>query len=268
MQVRSLGYKTDLIFAAFDGKIIDRDDYLVIRTPANPDFYWGNFLLFSHPPGKDDFSKWRKLFAREIGAAGDTQHQAFGWDSTDGDEGVIQPFLKAGFHLDRGIVLTHRLPLARPGPPRNLQIRALQSASDWEQVLDNQMACRPPEFDVAGYRSFRQRQMNRYQLMVQAGLGDWYGAFVGERLVADLGVFNSDGVGRYQSVQAHPDYRRRGFATALVAETARLALRKHKLRQLVIVADENSVAQHIYESIGFEATESQLGVAWWRNRTA
>lgn len=57
MQVRSLGYRTDLIFPAFDGQITDRGDYLVVRTPSNPTFYWGNFLLFDRPPGDGDFER-------------------------------------------------------------------------------------------------------------------------------------------------------------------------------------------------------------------
>ncbi len=67
MNVKSLGYRTDLIFPAFDGEIIDRGDYLVVRSPANPAFYWGNFLLFSQPPQEGDFREWRDLFTLEIG---------------------------------------------------------------------------------------------------------------------------------------------------------------------------------------------------------
>ncbi len=69
MRVTSLGYKTDLFFPAFDGEIIDRGNYLVIRTPANPAFFWGNFLLFPAPPAQDDISLWRRLFADEIAPA-------------------------------------------------------------------------------------------------------------------------------------------------------------------------------------------------------
>ena len=58
MQVRSLGYRTDLIFPAFDGQITDRGDYLVVRTPSNPTFYWGNFLLFDRPTGDGDIERW------------------------------------------------------------------------------------------------------------------------------------------------------------------------------------------------------------------
>ena len=38
MEVKSLGYRTDLIFPAFDGEIIDRGAYLVVRTLSNPTF--------------------------------------------------------------------------------------------------------------------------------------------------------------------------------------------------------------------------------------
>ena len=59
VHIKSLGYQTDLIFPAFEGEIADRGDYVVVRTPSNPTFYWGNFLLFSNPPGQGDFVKWR-----------------------------------------------------------------------------------------------------------------------------------------------------------------------------------------------------------------
>ena len=46
MLVRSLGYRTDLMISAINGEVTDRGDYLVIRTPSNPTYYWGNFLLY------------------------------------------------------------------------------------------------------------------------------------------------------------------------------------------------------------------------------
>ena len=36
----SLGWRTDLIFARFDGEVVARDDCLVVRTPTNPGFWW------------------------------------------------------------------------------------------------------------------------------------------------------------------------------------------------------------------------------------
>jgi hypothetical protein len=38
MNIRPLGYRTDLFFPAFDGQIVDRGEYVVVRTPSNPTF--------------------------------------------------------------------------------------------------------------------------------------------------------------------------------------------------------------------------------------
>src|SRR5512136_2547675 len=108
MHVHSLGYRTDLIFPCFDGLILDHGNYLVIRTPSNPTFYWGNFLLFADPTGEGDLEEWKALFAREIGTPPEVRHFAFGWDSVQGETGMVQPFLDAGFNLSRSIVLTAR----------------------------------------------------------------------------------------------------------------------------------------------------------------
>src|SRR5215470_5926613 len=46
VEVRSLGYRTDLAILALEGsQVTDHGDHLVIRTPGNPDYWWGNFLL-------------------------------------------------------------------------------------------------------------------------------------------------------------------------------------------------------------------------------
>lgn len=263
MRVSSLGYKTDLIFPAFDAELIDRQTYLVIRTPANPGFYWGNFLLFPGPPGHDDLARWCRLFDAEIGTPLKTQHQAFGWDSSDGDAGMAQDFLDAGFGLVRSAVMTSRAPESPARMSDEVEVRVLSSEFDWQQALENQMICRDPEFEEVAYRVFRERQIHRYRQMVRATRGDWYGAFLGERLVADAGVFHDGVLGRFQLVGTHPDHRRRGIAAALVVTAARHALRKYDLREVVIVAEEASPAQRLYDSVGFQAAEIQVGLARW-----
>ncbi len=263
MNIKSLGYRTDLIFHAFDGEIIDRGDYLVLRTPTNPTFYWGNFLLFSQPPREGDFREWRYIFAQEIGAPPEVEHQVFGWDSPEGELGVVQPFLQAGFRPVRYVVLTSSEP-CRPARPADLvSIRALKTAAEWEQAIDNQVVCREPEFEEGGYRVFRERQMDRYRKMVASGLGDWFGAFVGQRLVADLGLFHDESLGRFQSVQTHPDFRRHGIAGTLIFEASRQARAAYDLHTLVIVAEQVSSPARLYESLGFEPTEKQVGLEWW-----
>ena len=263
MKIKSLGYRTDLIFPAFDGEIIDRGSYLVIRTPTNPTFYWGNFLLFSQPPNQGALKKWRDLFVREIGTPPEIEHQIFGWDSPEGDQGVIQPFLEVGFRLIRDVVLTCTEP-HRPARFSDLvSIRTLNSESDWEQALENQVVCREPEFEESEYREYSMRQMDRYRKMVAAGCGDWYGAFIDQQLVADLGLFHDKSVGRYQSVETHPNFRRRRIAGSLVFEAGRQARDRYDLDTLVIVAEEGSSPARLYESLGFQLAEKQVGLEWW-----
>jgi len=263
MQIKSLGYRTDLIFPAFDGQIIDRGDYLVVKTPANPTFYWGNFLLFPDPPGEGDYQRWREIFAREFGQPPKVIHQAMGWDTTQEEAGFVQPFLENGFHLDRLVLLTARQEDLKPRSSAEVTIRQLRTRDDWEQAVENQVLSRDPWFGEAGYRTFRQGQAIRYQEMVKRGLGAWFGAFAGERLVGDLGVFCSGDLGRYQSVQTHPDFRRQGIAGALVFQSAKYAFEKHAIQTLVIVAEANSAAQRLYEALGFQITEFQMGI--WKS---
>jgi GNAT superfamily N-acetyltransferase len=265
MELQSLGYRTDLIFPAFDGQIVDRGDYLVIRTPSNPTFYWGNFLLFADPPGPGDFDRWRALFASEIGGPPEVRHQTFGWDTTAGEVGAVQPFLDAGFRLDHSVVLATRQVHPPPRTAPDVTIRPLESDADWAQALDNQVLTREPGHDEAGYRRFMQGQIARYQAMAAAGLGAWFGAFLGPRLVGDLGIFHDREVGCVDSVETHPDYRRRGIAGRLVYEASRYALDRFGIRTMVIMADYDSAPARLYRSIGFEPVEEQVGLEWWES---
>src|ERR1700748_1727758 len=52
MRVTSLGFRTDVALRGLEGaETTDRGDYLVVRTPGHPGFYWGHFLLLDPWPG-------------------------------------------------------------------------------------------------------------------------------------------------------------------------------------------------------------------------
>jgi predicted GNAT family acetyltransferase len=70
-------------------------------------------------------------------------------------------------------------------------------------------------------------------------------------------------VGRFQSVETHPDFRRRGIAGTLVFQAGRQAKAKYDLHTLVIVAERASSPARLYESLGFQPTEKQVGLEWW-----
>jgi GNAT superfamily N-acetyltransferase len=260
MRIRSLGYRTDLIFARHHGVIADRGDCVVIRTPSNPGFWWGNFLLFRDPPAEGALERWKERFHEEIASHQPARHFAFGWDSPEGERGRLEPFLDDGFLLNESVVLTADAvhPPARPNG--DVAIRPLAGDDDWRQAMENQVACHAAEFSQPEYRDFKARQMDGYRGMAEAGLGAWFGAFAEGRLVADLGVFADGAVARFQAVETHPDFRRRGICGTLVYESARHALHTLGAKRLVMVADVHYHAARIYESLGFRPTERQLGV--------
>ncbi|MBB6098055.1 RimJ/RimL family protein N-acetyltransferase [Deinobacterium chartae] len=260
MQLNSLGYRTDLIFARFDGIVEDLGDAIRIRNPRNPDHYYGNLLVFDRPPRPGDLPEWEQRFAECIGVPPEVKHRLFGWDAPDGTTGEIDEFLEAGYTLDRSVVMTAE----RLHPPRrpNLEaeLRPLRSDEDWALALENQIACREARWDEDSYRPFKERQMRRYREMAEAGRGAWFGAFLDGRVVADMGIFSDGELARYQAVGTHPDYRGRGLCGTLVHFVGEYARRELGVARLVIVADDHYFAKDIYRAVGFEPVEYQASL--------
>jgi hypothetical protein len=230
---------------------------LVVRSPLNPTFYWGNFLLFAGPPQAGDFERWRDVFSHEIGDPPAVKHQAFGWDGTDGEVGMVEPFVRAGWS-GRNVTLTTGAP-ARRGLPKSRG--ELDLMDELEPVIALQVLCRDEGHEEAGYRLFRQDAMRRYGKMEAAGLGHWYAAFLDGQLVADLGVFHDGrGLGRYQAVETHPDYRRRIAGTWCARQATRD--RRHKLHAGDRRRDGSSPSRCIIRWVRADAEVA--GVLWWR----
>jgi ribosomal protein S18 acetylase RimI-like enzyme len=274
VELRSLGLQTELIFHRFDGEVTDRGDYLLIRTPSNPNYHWGNMLMFAGPPRPGDFRRWEELFRAELG---DMPHRVFGWDMPPlesaapgpapgdmADElllGEVAPFLEAGFRLERTVVLTAGAVRGPPRPNSEVEVRPLRTAREWDEALELGVTCRDARYGEAGYRTYLAPKMQTYRRMQGSARGSWFGAFVDGRMVADLGIFGEGGVARFQSVKTHPDFRRRGICGTLVAAAGRYGLAELGARKLVMLADPGYHAAGIYESVGFQQTELVAGVA-------
>ena len=89
----SLGYRTDLFVRAFDGVVEDRGRHIVVRTPSNPGFWWGNLLLYPDAPDAADAraaergheGSWLDDHARELP---DIKAKLLAWDRPDGASGA------------------------------------------------------------------------------------------------------------------------------------------------------------------------------------
>ena len=271
----SLGWRTDLIFARFDGLVTELGNYLRVLTPTNPTYWWGNFLLFRHAPAADDFGRWMALFDEQIASPQPaSRHRAFGVDVRE-RPALLPEFAAAGFVLNETTVLTlarDQLVEPRQPLPAAAEFRVLDLPRDGPAVVDKQVVVDDARHEPAGYRLFAQRQMDRYAAMQHAGLGHWFGLVVPVRgravLAASCGLFHdparNDGLGRFQYVSTHPAWRRRGLCTALVQATCRHGFEAMGLRTLVMVADPADVAIGVYESVGFRRGAS----SWQLERPA
>lgn len=267
MHVRSLGYRTDLIFHRFSGVVVDRGSYLVIRTPDNPTYRWGNFLLFDAPPAPIDRVRWEALFAKEIGIPPEVAHKVFGWDAADGREGEIAPFVAAGYRLETSVVMAAGTLSKPPNDNPALTVRQLGSDADFAEMLELHVLCRDPGEGEAGYRTFWGANVQGFRKIIAAGLGAWFGAFWGGTLVGSMGLFVEGELARYQAVVTHPAFRRRGVCRTLLFEVGRYGLENLGAKTLVIVADEAYFAKDIYASVGFKARERQVGLEWFTSKT-
>jgi ribosomal protein S18 acetylase RimI-like enzyme len=254
MNITRIDLKTDLIFTRYEGEVRDRGTYQAVHTPENPTFHWGNFLIFEKAPGPGDAAEWNRTFLKEFGHYPTLIHRAYTWNSGRIAPGIVAKFaeLRVKLELNRVLSLTSEASLLRPKKfDTSVDVREIQSEAEWEAVIENQIDTRAADFTREHYEPFKRRQFARYRRMHAAGLGSWFGAYSDGRLVADLGLYYEDGIGRFQSVGTHPDFRRRGICGRLVYEASTHGFMKWNLGTLVMVAADDYHAAGIYESVGF-----------------
>lgn len=256
MDIRSLGFRTDLRLLELSGSLIeDRGTHLVIRTPDNPTYFWGNFLLLKQRPFPGGEREVIGAFHTEFPEA---EHVAIGVDGTEDQTAELQAFAEAGLAVDSGVVLTAGALVAPRPVADGVVIRALESDEDWEgraRLAHHLWA----KTDEETFMAFARGKNAQERALVARGLGQRFGAFVEDTLVSTAAVFVTHaGLARYQTVETHPDHRRQGLAAAVVHAAGEHALSTYELEKLVIAADHDGDALRIYRSLGFVDAERHM----------
>jgi RimJ/RimL family protein N-acetyltransferase len=259
------GWRSSFILHHFDGVVLQRDDCTVVRTPANPLYYWGNFLLLPEAPRDGELAHWRARFDEEITALQRaSRHVAIGINS-ESWPGPLPCWLADGFEIIEDAVLRlepgQLLPPARPARGR-IEFRPLDLARELERVVVLQ--CEDDHgLDAAGFAEHRRRQMARYAAMSERGQAAWFGVWCDGVLAADCGLMRADPTpgkpptGRFQHVSTHPAWRRRGLCSALVHAVSAWGFRHWGLEEVLMCADPHDLAIGIYESLGYRRTASE-----------
>ncbi|WP_424941360.1 GNAT family N-acetyltransferase [Aliiroseovarius sp. S253] len=253
--MNSLEFATDLMVQVGQTDIQKFDDRFVQRTPDEPNYWFGNRVVFYEPPKSAD-----DLIAQFHADIPEAKHICISWDIPDlSIQSVKDVFECTGLRVEQGDVLALRQELKRADMPVGINIRPLVSASDWQQseaigradLLKNDV----PE---AGLDTFLKNKTVARQEQIAKGLGQWFGAFDGDTLAGDMGIFNDDRLIRYQSVQTHEAYRRRGICSALLCACLDWAKTRAPDALPVIVANADSDAGRLYRRAGFTLAETTI----------
>ncbi|MBV8760005.1 MAG: GNAT family N-acetyltransferase [Deltaproteobacteria bacterium] len=236
MRIRSLALTTELALANTRGRVTDRGDYLVVETPDDPGYFYGNMLVLPAAPQVGEVNYWTRRFAEHLPGLA---HVTLWWDGITGDAGAESELVAAGFTIERALVMTAEA-IANTEAP--LPVRTL-AADEITDTLPWALADRHDE----SYRQFLLRRAAWQRSLVARGLATWVGAFDGAQLVASLGLVELGTIGRYQDVATLPAYRGRGLASALLHAAAKAT----SVERVVVLTEKAD----LYERAGFRIIE-------------
>jgi ribosomal protein S18 acetylase RimI-like enzyme len=264
---RALAWATDVDVLPLDRVVQRVDDHLVVRSPGNPEHYWGNMLIFDEPPRAGDRERWSAAFAAAFADQPRVRHRTFAWDGTDGALGSArEEFVASGYELEETVALVAAAEEvhAHARANRVVRIRALDPAPGadtalWAQVIELQMAASDERFAEDVHRAFLHARARELRTLFLDGRGAWYvalGSDHGGEVLGSCGVVLTGARGRFQAVDTAQAHRRRGICSRLVVEAAQIS----GAQRLVICADPEYHALGLYESLGFSRAERVAGV--------
>ena len=170
-----------------------------------------------------------------------------------------------GFKTSHGISLVmNEYPMAVSINPA-VTVRPILTDEDWEAVLLEQGLVDRIDFNYPEDNGvFRRNQMMAYRKLIENGRGHWWGAFLNEGLVGDMGLFfdEQNEVGRFQNVSTHPAHRRELICTTLLDHIVRHAFEEIRAKQLVICtgAEDDNAAIPTYQNFGFQFAAPNFAV--------
>ncbi|HMC72230.1 MAG TPA: GNAT family N-acetyltransferase, partial [Mycobacteriales bacterium] len=241
------GWATDIAVLEHAGSTIeDRGDHLIVRTPHNPTFHWGNCVLVTDPDAVEDAQRWVQTFQAAFPAATWT---AIGLTAMPRN---AAPWLAHDLTLEVDEVLVASSVPRQTALPPGYAVRRM-AGDDWEQAVALAMAEneRTGAYAPASHEPFARASMETERALSDRDVAAFFGAFADGVLAAYLGVVRCGTTARYQSVGTDAPHRRRGLAAHLLGVAARWAA-EHGCDHWVIVTEATNPAGRVYRSVGFQ----------------
>jgi len=252
--MKILEIATDLMVMGECSLCEDHPDRIVQRTPDEPNFWFGNRVIFKEAP-----TDAQAAIAQFHADFPDAEHICLCWDVPDLSlEAVTRLFEGTDIPVDQGDALTLSGPIRRPPLPEGVTLRAFAGDEDWAQRIAIDLEDRPENVSEADYLAYIENHVAKRRDEIAAGRGQWFGAFEGDVLLGDMGIFHDADLIRYQSVQTRESARRRGIASALLVVALDWAQARAPNALPVIVADAGSDAGRLYRRAGFALAQTNV----------
>jgi GNAT superfamily N-acetyltransferase len=233
-------------------KITDFGDHLVVKTPHNPNYHWGNCILVNDPWSAADADKWIQRYSEVFP---DHQWLAVGLPQMPANN---EAWIRHGVTLEQLDVLSTQT-LPKQKPLADGYAARIFREHDWETLTKRELAegLREGGYEPAVIESFVvETNANRKQ-MVDSGKAAWFGAFFDGEMVANLGMVTCGETGRYQSVETNSNHRRKGLASHLLGLAANWS-QNQGCNNWVIVTQETNDAGRVYRRAGFSPDVSAV----------
>ncbi|MBT3785999.1 GNAT family N-acetyltransferase [bacterium] len=259
--LKTLSLITDLIPAQFEAEILDRGDYLVWKTSSQPNYFWGNFLIFREAPERDVFKDWKRLYQMEFETENPTFY-TFTWDSPNFNPTYLKSFMDHGFRLDIETTLVTKRPELPPKINKDIVVKPIVSEADWNSLPEvhvNPNSSRSIDSQI----EFQKSRIKTFKELSKRKFGHRFGAYLEGKLVGDLGLYHQDGIARFNEVATHHEYYRRGICQTLVYHSCIHAIENFEVSTLVMVAVDDYHAINAYKKVGFTALEKSYSLTWW-----
>lgn len=242
----SPGWATDLAVLRHGGSSVeDRGSHLVVRSPDNPVFHWGNCLFVTDGDAVDDAARWVRTFEAEFPQA---TWVSIGLIRMPDD---VRAWADQDVELELDEVLTTTtLPLRRP-LAEGYTVHRLDG-EDWEQSVRLGLAenARTGDYDPRGHEEFLRARNRTRRSLSDRDVGAFFGAFTDGLLVAELGIVRCGSTARYQSVGTDAPHRCRGLASHLLGVAASWSA-EQGCDRWVIVTESTNAAGRVYRGVGF-----------------
>ena len=245
----NLGLATDLLLHTDIGVVESRDDYIVVRTPDAPEYFFGNMLVLRQRPSASDLELLEHDFGDLVGTPPLIAHRTFMWPESAYSEVTFDAFVEQGYDATvYRVLVAHPDEIIPVATNPLVNVRPFTMQRDWDDWSRMQLAHTPNPTSISSQR-YMAHQQRAYRSLIERGRGNWWGAFIDNEQVGSLGLFFLDGIGRFQSVITGKQHRNRNVCKTLVTEVIRRAAGRSD--RLVMVADESSHAGAIYKAMGF-----------------